>query len=104
MPVFKFRGIEEMKRRTWREPGDPSLYRAMRFVLDVGRRLRPRRFPPGVHKHRSIEALNAQTERWRAKTSPHSSGFRPGVDPDKSNQLADELEAEATARSLERNG
>ena len=82
MPVFKFRGIEEMKRRAWREPGDPSLYRAMRLVLDVGRRTRPRRFPPGVHKHRSIEALNAQTERWRAQTLPDSSGLRPDVDPD----------------------
>jgi hypothetical protein len=66
MPVFKFRGIEEMKRRTRREPGDPSLYRAMRLVLDIGRRTRRRRFPPGVHKHRSTEALNVQTERWRA--------------------------------------
>ena len=66
MPVFKFRGIEEMKRRSWRQPGDPSLYRSMRFILDVGRRTRPRRFPPGVHKHRSVEALNAQTERWNA--------------------------------------
>ena len=29
------------------------------------------------------------------KTIPHSFGFRPGVDSDKLNQLADELEAEA---------
>ena len=69
MPVLKFRGIEEMKRRAWRRPGDPSLYRAMRLVLDIGRRTRPRRFPPGVHKHPSIEALNAQTERWHADTA-----------------------------------
>ena len=64
MPVHKFRSIEEMKRRTWREPGDPSLYRSIRLILDIGRRTRPRRFPAGVHKHRSIEALNARTERW----------------------------------------
>ena len=70
MPVLKFRSIEEMKRRTWHEPGDPSLYRSMRFIFDIGRRTRrPRRFPPGVHKHRSIEALNAQTERWSARRS-----------------------------------
>ena len=68
MPVRKFRSIEEMKRRTWREPGDPLLYRSMRLILDIGRRTRPRRFPAGVHKHRSIEALNARTERW--STSP----------------------------------
>jgi hypothetical protein len=29
------------------------------------------------------------------KTIPHAYGFRPGVDLDKLNQLADELEAEA---------
>ena len=66
MRVRKFHSIEEMKRPNWREPGDPSLYRSLRFILDVGRRTRPRRFPAGVHKHRSIEALNAQTDRWSA--------------------------------------
>ena len=38
------------------------------------------------------------------KTIPHSFGFRPGIDLDKLNQLADELEAEAGAESLERGG
>ena len=38
------------------------------------------------------------------RTIPHSFGFRPGVDLDKLNQLADELEAEATAESLARTG
>ncbi len=36
------------------------------------------------------------------RTIPHSFGFRPGVDLDKLNQLADELEAEAVAESLAR--
>ena len=36
------------------------------------------------------------------KTIPHSFGFRPGVDLDKLNQLADELEAEAAVESLAR--
>ena len=31
------------------------------------------------------------------KTIPHSFGLRPGIDPDKLNQLADEIEAEAYA-------
>ena len=34
------------------------------------------------------------------KTIPHSFGFRPGVDLDKLNQFADELEAEAAVESL----
>ena len=36
------------------------------------------------------------------KTIPHSFGFRPGIDLDKLNQLADELEAESAADSLSR--
>ncbi len=36
------------------------------------------------------------------KTIPHSFGFRPGVDLDKLNQFADELEAEAAVESLAR--
>ncbi len=36
------------------------------------------------------------------KTIPHSFGFRPGIDLDKLNQLADELEADAATESLER--
>jgi len=33
------------------------------------------------------------------KTVPHSFGFAPGIDLDKLNQLADELEAEAVVQS-----
>jgi hypothetical protein len=33
------------------------------------------------------------------RTIPHSFGIRPGIDPDKLNQFADELEAEAYAAS-----
>lgn len=33
---------------------------------------------------------------------PHAFGFRPGVDLDRLNQLADELEAEETAKKLAR--
>lgn len=37
------------------------------------------------------------------RTRPHSFGAAPGVDLDKLGQLADELEAEAVAESLDRN-
>ena len=49
--------------------------------------------------------LGAETKPPRRvvpKTIPHSFGFRPGIDLDKLNQLADELEATAIAESLER--
>jgi hypothetical protein len=36
------------------------------------------------------------------EVEPHSFGFRPGVDLDRLNQLADELEAEETAKKLSR--
>ena len=36
------------------------------------------------------------------RTAPHSFGFKPGVDLDKLDQLADELEAEALVGSLKR--
>lgn len=37
-----------------------------------------------------------------SKTVPHSYGFRPGIDLDKLNQLADELEAEEFAEKWNR--
>lgn len=78
MGVRKFRGIEEMERERWRQPGDPALYQVIARLWDFGRRTGGRRFPPGVYRHRSIADLNAQTERWRSKGSstgtPHPSG------------------------------
>lgn len=64
MPVRRFRTVEAMERPTWRNPGDPALYRVMQRLWEFGRRTAIRRFPPGVHRHRSIEALNEATARW----------------------------------------
>ena len=41
-----------------------------------------------------------QVDRYRVQ--PHDFGFRPGVDLDRLNQLADELEAEEFARRITR--
>lgn len=38
------------------------------------------------------------SEAKHIKTRPHSFGFKPGIDPDRLNQLADELEVEEFAR------
>ena len=67
MPVRKFRSVEEMERPNWREPGDPSLYRTMARLWAFGQRTAGYRFPPGVHRHRSVEELNAQTAMWSAE-------------------------------------
>ena len=38
----------------------------------------------------------------RFEVRPHAFGFKPGIDLDRVNQLADELESEETARKLAR--
>lgn len=64
MGVRKFRSIEEMDGYRWYEPGDPVLYRAIRRVWELGYRTVQPRFPPGVHKHRNLEAMNASQQSW----------------------------------------
>jgi hypothetical protein len=64
MPVRKFRTVEELNEPAWRRPGDPALFRAMAALWAAGRRMRPRRFPPGVHRHVSIADMNATQEAW----------------------------------------
>ena len=66
MPVRRFRSVEAMSEEVWRTPGDPMLYRVIARLWASGARSVPRHFPPGVHKHRSMEDLNACTEAWAA--------------------------------------
>ncbi len=66
MPVRKFRSFEEMEdeRGKWKTQDTPALWRAIRATWSWARRMAPRRYPPGVYKHRTIEELNRQTELW----------------------------------------
>ena len=66
MPVQKFRSGEEMNRHRWREPGDPELYQAIRYVWELGQRTMRRQFPPGVYRHRTIDDAQAQRDAWDA--------------------------------------
>jgi len=66
MPIRKFRDISEMEGNTWREPGSPELFRAIRSIWDFSSRTLKRRFPPGVYKHRSIEDAQKLREKWEA--------------------------------------
>jgi hypothetical protein len=68
MPIRKFRTVEEMKAPRWYERGDPALFRAMAALWEIGRRTRTRRYPPGVHKHRSIEEMQVVQEQWARRT------------------------------------
>jgi len=64
MPVRKFRSVEEIPAPPPRQPLDPE---NLRIVLELCRlvyRLRPWHFPPGVHKHRSLDAANRQRAIW----------------------------------------
>jgi hypothetical protein len=64
MPVRRFRSVEEMEGPHWYRPGDPALFRALRRVWALHARTVQPRFPPGVYRHRSVEAMNALQERW----------------------------------------
>ena len=88
MPVRKFRSVADMEQPHWREPGDPELFEAMAALWATGTATVPRRFPPGVHRHPTVESLNALTEEWAradfrafhaARTAPAASDpVRPG--------------------------
>ena len=64
MPVRKSRDVAEMGGNTWRQPGDPELFRAIRATWDFAFRTLQPHFPPGVYKHRSIEEAERLRERW----------------------------------------
>ena len=49
---------------------------------------------------RGLAAEQVLPPRKEVKTIPHAYGFNPGIDLDKLNQLADELEVEAAAAKL----
>lgn len=77
---------------------------------DVAALLRQRAAVLGVSfKEMVNQALRAGLSREMAprdvpvpRTIPHSFGFRPGIDLDKLNRLADEMEIEAAVESLQR--
>ncbi len=64
MPIKKFRDIAEMKRTAFR-PGSPELVAAVRYIWSLSDLICPLRFPPGVYKHRSIEAAESLRRQWQ---------------------------------------
>lgn len=67
MPFQKVHDLRELEESLWHKPGDPALWASMRRVWAFAARTCPRRFPPGVHKHRSIEAGQALRDEWQAR-------------------------------------
>ncbi|MDP9121569.1 MAG: hypothetical protein M3O15_09420 [Acidobacteriota bacterium] len=64
MPIKKFRSLQEMEDSLRREPGDPRLWRAIAGVWRFAARTCPRHFPPGVHRHRTVEDALRQRDIW----------------------------------------
>ncbi len=79
MPVRKYRKIEEMEGNTWREPDDPELFPAIRSTWDFAQRTLQPYFPPGVYKHRSVEELWEQEEKWRQANFERHQARRKGL-------------------------
>jgi hypothetical protein len=86
VPVRKFRSVEEMSGDRWYQRGDPALYRAIRRVWELGHRtLRPH-FPPGVHKLRGVEEMNALQKQW---DDANFEAYRQRLDEEKKRRSAD---------------
>ena len=64
MPVRRFRNLEEMEDSLWRDVDDPALMQAIASTWAFARRTCPLHFPPGVHRHRSIEEAQQSREAW----------------------------------------
>jgi len=72
MPVRKFRRVEDMTPPPFRVPGGLALQRSIAFVLNTAAHMSPLRFPAGVHKHRSVEEMDAQQNAWRRRDAAAS--------------------------------
>lgn len=81
MPVYKYRHVSDMDDRTWREPGDPGLFRAIRGTWEFARRTTRPHFPPGVYKHRSLAAAEELREAWEQDNFRSFRARRTAPDP-----------------------
>jgi hypothetical protein len=70
MPVRKYRTIEEMNAdEIWAPRLDPDNWRKVLSLTAFAYRALPWRFPPGVHKYRSIEDANRAREQWEEEAT-----------------------------------
>lgn len=79
MPVRKFRTLQDMEDSLWREPG-PELWRAIDAVWSFAAETCPRRFPPGVYRHRTLEEAQRQRDLWEEENF-RVFWERRGIDP-----------------------
>jgi hypothetical protein len=79
-PAVQYISVEAMSAPTWRASGDPELVRVIETLWTSGLRLQGARFPPGVHRYRSIEELDAQVQRWHQAHVDRRQQRRPSTD------------------------
>ena len=75
MPVRKLRALPDDDDSVWLPLDDPRLWPTIKAVWQLSARMCPPRFPPGVHKHRSIEEANRTTDGWQADTIRRQRSF-----------------------------
>jgi hypothetical protein len=75
---------------------------AARLKSEVRRTGRPFKVVVNEALKRGLGLLGRPGRRERFEVRPHAFGFKPGIDLDRLNQLADELEVEEAARKLRR--
>jgi hypothetical protein len=66
MPVRKFRSVAEIPPPPPLPPLDPRNLKLACDLSTTASRLRPLRFPAGVHKHRSLDEALRQRRTWGA--------------------------------------
>jgi hypothetical protein len=66
VPVQRFRSLDDARRAMWVAPDDPALFARIRQVWRFSARLLDRRIPRGLRRFSSIEAANAERDRWIA--------------------------------------
>ena len=64
MPVQKFRSLDEARLALEREPLGPGHLARVAWVWRFAHQISPRRYPPGVHRYRTIEEASQAWEEW----------------------------------------
>lgn len=67
MPVIKRHSADETLDLLVLSPDQPDFWSTIAGLWELSDRLFPRHFPPGIVKHRSIEAHNRHREAWEAQ-------------------------------------
>jgi hypothetical protein len=73
MPVRKYRSVEDMPPAAFRPPLDAANLRLACELSATALAFAPRRFPPGVHRYRSITEAANRREAWERSTHPRGS-------------------------------